>query len=264
MNKIKKFIEHETLRYEKWIAETKEALSHAPEGSLKIRNQHGRIRYYHKTPDGKETYIPAENEALARALAQKSYNRKLLLFLTAMHKAMLCFLNLCPDNSIDDIFRNLSQQRQILVTPLFPTREQFAAQWLTKPYTPKGFRQDDTTAYYTRKGLRVRSKSELLIADLLDSLGIPYKYECPLVLGGATIYPDFTILDVNRRCEVYLEHCGMLGNEAYAAEFIKRINIYEENGIYPGERLILTFESAGQPLNTRNLQKLILSRFSAA
>ena len=64
-----------------------------------------------------------------------------------------------------------------------------------------------------------------------------------------------------KRCEVYLEHGGMLGMESYAAEYIKRVTLYEKNGIYPGERLILTFESADQPLDTRNLQALIRSRF---
>lgn len=53
----------------------------------------------------------------------------------------------------------------------------------------------------------------------------------------------------------------MLGMESYAAEYIKRVTLYEKNGIYPGERLILTFESADQPLDTRNLQALIRSRF---
>ena len=264
MNKIKRFIERQCEQYETWIAETKEALAHAPEGSLKIRRQSGHIRYACKTAGGKEKYISSNDEAFIRALAQKGYQQKLLFFLTAAQKAMRRFLKLCPGGSIDDIFYALSPYRRALVTPIIPTREQFIEEWLSRPYTPKGFRPDDGTAYYTQKGLRVRSKSELLIAEILDHPGIPYKYECPLTLNGITIYPDFTILDVNRRSEIYLEHCGMLDNESYAADFVRRINLYEENQIYPGEKLILTFETSGHPLNTRNLQALIRRRFSAA
>lgn len=257
----KELIKQECRRYEKWIDRTEAALADAPGGSLTIRRVKGRIRYFHKTSDGREIYLTKEEDALVHALAQKSYNRKLLRFLKTSHRAMQCFLKTCPDGSIEEILGGLSEQRRMLVVPLYPTREQFAAEWLARPYTPKGFRPDDTTAFYTQKGLRVRSKSEILIADMLDSYGIPYKYECPLKLGGIIIHPDFTILDVNRRCEVYLEHGGMLGNEGYASDLIRRIAIYEANGIYLDTRLILTLESAEQPLNTRNLQALLRRRF---
>lgn len=48
---------------------------------------------------------------------------------------------------------------------------------------------------YTQKGERVRSKSEKTLADYFYYHGIPYKYECPLLLKGfGIIYPDFTFL----------------------------------------------------------------------
>lgn len=52
----------------------------------------------------------------------------------------------------------------------------------------------------------MRSKSEVIIADLLNKEGIPYRYEFPLYLKEFnTVYPDFTILNVRKRKEIYWE-----------------------------------------------------------
>lgn len=39
----------------------------------------------------------------------------------------------------------------------------------------------------------VRSKSEAIIGKVLRMNYIPFRYECPIILNGVTIYPDFTI-----------------------------------------------------------------------
>ena len=52
---------------------------------------------------------------------------------------------------------------------------------------------DDMSNYITDAGERVRSKSELVIANLLYKNNIPYMYECPLKINNNTVYPDFTV-----------------------------------------------------------------------
>ena len=37
-----------------------------------------------------------------------------------------------------------------------------------------------------------------------------------------------------------------------------RLQAYEENGIFPGERLILTFETEKTVLNTRMIERMVL------
>ena len=104
----------------------------------------------------------------------------------------------------------------------------------------------------------MRSKSEKIIADKLYHLGIPYKYEAPLNLKGlGIIHPDFTIMDMKNRREVYWEHCGIMDNSEYAERAVARINQYERNGLHLGERLILTFETGNTPLDIRVLDKII-------
>ena len=94
--------------------------------------------------------------------------------------------------------------------------------------------------YTTADGNRVRSKSEVIICNLLASAGITYKYEEPLLYGdGKRISPDFTIYLPDGTIR-YWEHLGMLGNEEYDARWTDKLQIYER--YFPGQ-LIKTYES---------------------
>ena len=85
-----------------------------------------------------------------------------------------------------------------------------------------------------------------------------YKYEKPLVLKGyGTVYPDFTLLSPHNYEELYWEHEGRMDDHAYAASAVKKIKSYEENGVYAGERLILTFETQKTVLNTGDIERVV-------
>ena len=94
--------------------------------------------------------------------------------------------------------------------------------------------------YKTCDGNQVRSKSEVIICDLLAKSGIKYEYERLLEYApGKKINPDFTIfLDDGR--ELYWEHVGMLGNEQYSEDWSNKLDIYEE---YFHGQLLKTYES---------------------
>ena len=49
----------------------------------------------------------------------------------------------------------------------------------------------------------------------------------------------------------------MMDSPAYAESAVRKIHCYERNGIFPGERLILTFETQRDPLNTEIVQLLL-------
>ena len=70
------------------------------------------------------------------------------------------------------------------------------------------------------------------------------------------IYPDFTFLSRKTRQEIYWEHNGKMDDPTYAQNAVRKIRAYEENGIYPGERLILTFETEKMILDIRIVKRL--------
>jgi len=134
-------------------------------------------------------------------------------------------------------------------------------QWSSVSYRGKDF-IDGEKEILTEKGERVRSKSEKIIADKLYMLGIPYRYEHPIILNGnIKIYPDFTILKMPERKEVYLEHFGMMDDMEYVDKTCYKINTYEKNGIYLGVNLFVTHETNRNPLNTKVLDRMLRELF---
>jgi ATP-dependent DNA helicase RecQ len=82
--------------------------------------------------------------------------------------------------------------------------------------------------YSTEKGDKVRSKSEVIIANLLYKHGIKYEYELPLVYeNGKSIKPDFTVF-ISDDKKVFWEHLGMLGTESYDETWLYKLNIYDK------------------------------------
>lgn len=108
----------------------------------------------------------------------------------------------------------------------------------------------------TLANIMVRSKSEVIIANMLSDRDIPFAYEVPLVAQDGTRYlPDFTI---QWRGETwYWEHWGMLGNAKYRAhQQIKRAWYQKHNF---DTRLIETEERDG--FDSQAVQQLLLQHF---
>ncbi|MBP5526724.1 MAG: ATP-dependent DNA helicase RecQ [Paludibacteraceae bacterium] len=80
--------------------------------------------------------------------------------------------------------------------------------------------------YVTENGMTVRSKSEVIIANILYHSGLEFKYEEPLRYAGKHIEPDFTICYNNKI--YYWEHLGLLGKSDYDENWKKKKKIYEE------------------------------------
>ena len=151
----------------------------------------------------------------------------------------------------------MSPQRQKIVIPIETPAEQFIEEWKEMGKTERKLLYD-MPEYYTENDEQVRSKSEVLIANMLIHYKIPYQYEKPLELPGVgTIYPDFTILDVKNRRELYWEHFGMMGNDDYLEKALRKITKYEQHQYYLGERLFISYETELQPLNMKVVEQNI-------
>ncbi len=92
---------------------------------------------------------------------------------------------------------------------------------------------EERLIHRTSRREAVRSKSEVIIANLLHARGIDYHYEQPLELGGVTKYPDFTIEDDAAGITYYWEHCGMLHDPAYRRRWEEKQAWYREHDILP-------------------------------
>lgn len=79
----------------------------------------------------------------------------------------------------------------------------------------------------------LRSKSELLIYQLLIRSGIKPIYEKKLVIKDVVTLPDFVIENEDTGITYYWEHCGMMHDPEYVDRWKKKLEWYRENDILP-------------------------------
>ena len=220
--------------------------------------------YWRKSSsDRRGTYLPKSKSSFAALLAQKEYDQQVYSAVEKERKLIIRCLSILKQidethlEIINGIYRALNKHRKELVTPVIPTDEMFIQQWRSVSYEGKSF-DDNQQVLLTERGERVRSKSEVIIANYLEKEGIPYRYEFPLNLKGfGTVHPDFTILDVKKRRVFYWEHLGMMDSAEYAENAIRKITAYIRNGIIPGDSLLLTYETKNCPLNSHDMKILL-------
>lgn len=123
----------------------------------------------------------------------------------------------------------------------------------------------------TRRGDLVRSKSEVIIADILDEFEragrLRYSYEKPFqATDGSYRLPDFTV-ETDEGTFLW-EHCGMLGLPEYARRWSEKLTWYGQHGIRPWSaeeergRLIVTEDSLGGGINSSAIHQLASLLFS--
>lgn len=227
------------------------------DGRLEVSKSKNRLVFFHikKREDGKLIKKYITNKNLICNLAQKSYNRKLLSLAKKRLKQIKAINKDYEDFELEAIFEKTHENRKKFIKPILPTKEEVIKLWKAEPY--KGLDFANNFEIITKKGERVRSKSEKILADMFFDRGIEYKYEAPLKIGNKIIYPDFTFLDPYTYQEIYWEHNGMTDNEEYKNRMIEKIEFYEMNGIFRGDRLIVTYESSVKNLNYQWVEVLI-------
>ncbi|MBE5883438.1 MAG: hypothetical protein E7291_03285 [Lachnospiraceae bacterium] len=239
--------------------EKEKALEATPEGALRICAHGNKTQYYLRNDpkDFSGVYIREKDVVLAQKLAQKDYDKKILCSVEKELKVVSkCLLNY-PTVEAEHIYETLHRERQKLITPIMETEEQFVYKWENVQYQGKEM-DESIPEIYTSKGERVRSKSEVIIADILNSEGIPYRYEYPIqIKEWGKVYPDFTVLNVSKRKEIYWEHFGMMDDAVYIENALQKITAYAQNGIIPGKNLIITYETKKNPINQKVVRLMI-------
>ncbi|WP_026527513.1 hypothetical protein [Butyrivibrio sp. VCD2006] len=262
MHGLKELLSLEEQRLKIIKANVDGRLIDVPNGTVRVTSSKDKVQYIHCVEDENETgyklsYIKKDDMALVYRLAQKSYDQKIKKLVDRRLKQLDKLTNEYEDNEIEEIYDKLHPNRKTLINPVEIPWEEKLTDWKSNPYVGKEF-APGIPEIYTKKGERVRSKSEKILADTFYDLGIEYKYECPLKLKGyGVVYPDFTFLRKRDGKEIYWEHDGRMDDPAYAEKAIRKINSYIANGIFPGEHLIISYESSGVVINDKIIKMMI-------
>ena len=243
---------------------TKRKTAILPQGHLKIATKATHTEFYHTSEPGAgcTKYIKSKNISFAAQLAQKDYNLKLIKAMDVEIAVLEDYLKIIEQNrSVTAVYEKLCHMRKSLTIPVTLTDSQYCEKWQAVTWEGKGF-SGDSPQFFTAKEERVRSKSEVIIADTLARNGIPYRYEFSVNLkksGGRPLmlYPDFMCLNVRTREEFFWEHFGMMDDPDYVKNCIRKLGLYAENDIFPGRGLIISMETASEPLNTKEIERII-------
>ena len=207
LNKVKDYLEKQ--------------LKNMPAGNLLIApgTTPNSFRYYRReSPQDKSgTYLDRSKQDIKEQLASKKYYEKLH---TAVSKELTALEKINKLNHSDAIihtYESLNKGLKKLIHPINVDDSTYAKMWEAVTYKGLEFDAEDKTEFYTKRGERVRSKSEILIANTLNDNNI--------------LYPDFMVLNRKQRKEFYWEHLGI--------------------------NLFVTYETSAMPLGTGEIERLI-------
>ncbi|MEE3482012.1 MAG: hypothetical protein VZQ80_08495 [Lachnospiraceae bacterium] len=206
--------------------------------------------------DGKKTYLPKSERDQAVSLAKSAWNKARLAEVRAEITGCQRYLN---------SFRGkTTHMKQLMGKPgfcdLLGQENTSAAAWAKAEYN-KNPSHPEHLKFHTKSGLLLRSKSEAMIATMLEKYSIPFRYECQMDTSTGPIYPDFTILSPVTGKQYIWEHFGMVDNPSYAASVGQKLYTYAQLGYIPDENLILTYESHDHPLEPYRIEAVIRQYF---
>lgn len=121
------------------------------------------------------------------------------------------------------------------------------------PWYPEGL------IHTVSNGIKVRTKSEMAIAEILLRNGIPFVYELPHVLkNGRIVHTDFTILStIDYKTEILLEHEGSMADSGYRDKHAWRIENYYLSGYIPNVNIFFTFDGVDGSVDGMAVQRIV-------
>ena len=115
--------------------------------------------------------------------------------------------------------------------------------------------------HITATGKKVRSKSEIIIHNLLTHMGIPFKNDVDINLRTESDEKIYRNADFVMPCKwggyIILEHFGMLDKEEYLLRAMHKIRIYGMNGYTLNDRLFISSDGFDGSLNVQALREMI-------
>ncbi len=263
MNQADRYLPYLLKQYYRLQELQKKELSKLPPGQLSMRKSEGKNCYVQVIPanaDGKRVRRGiTKDKVMVQELARKKYLQKSLQFLenniplleklVAIHKAPTA------ENIIEALSATRAQLQ--LTEESFLPKEKQQNQWADADFEQSTYNLSEKK-HITARGLKVRSKSEVIIAEKLDAYKIPFRYEQMVHIENQSLSPDFVILKKEEL--VYWEHCGLVTDPQYMKHHKWKLQMYEKAGIVPWKNLIVTYDDENGNLDARIIESEIINK----
>ncbi|WP_419025601.1 hypothetical protein [Emergencia sp.] len=207
----------------------KRELRAMPSGNLKRKKSHGRTHYYlekkgnlislRKQPKVKETYL------LKEQLTQRIHNAEM---------------------DIPLLERLLKRYQPVIETDEY---------WNKLQPDKDEYREKEKIHRF--KGIKYRSKSEIIIAEILHSYGIAYQYEIKVKVNGRKYRSDFRIKRPKDNKEFIWEHFGLTDDENYLQRTYSKLENYHDQGIDLWDNLLISFDQVDGGIDVDVIDKIV-------
>jgi len=241
------------------MEEIRARLKALPDGELRYYINGGSMRYFRKITEEsgkkKRVYLNRGQRELAGQLAEKRYLTERMRDLAHEMKALHAYRR--HYGGVDHarlLLEKADVYRELLHEKFRPVSEELAA-WAEGNYTSTLEKKENLNVKSPR-GF-VRSKSESMIAWELYEKKVPYHYEEDHFISGTVLHPDFTIRHPETGKVFLWEHFGLMDNPQYARNALLKVQTYISAGYVPMMNLIVTSETASEPLDMELVKMLV-------
>ena len=164
MNQIKNLLEERVNQLQQLKQEKEKALTKVPEGGLRICKHGSRVQFYHRSVPGdfNGVYIKEKDIELAKQLAQKDYDKKVLSSVEQELHALKKYESCCPKKSAEEIYESLHVERQKIITPIMETDAEYIKSGNRKVIMGKNFKRKHRNFILQRENGYVQSQRLLL------------------------------------------------------------------------------------------------------
>ena len=230
-----------------------------PAGELIVAKNNKNYKWYFHNQDT-TTYLPKKEVELAKKLTLKKYYQVRKEELQRELRACQIYIQKadCKKDQVEHMLNNAEYER-LLGGQRHSVKKELES-WSNENYEKNASHPENLIVKGTQ-GKFLRSKSEAIIDRTLYTNGIPFRYEDKLVLENTFLYPDFTIRHPKTGQVYYWEHFGLMDHPDYISRACQKIKLYCDNGIIPGIKLILTYETREHPLAMDQVEKIVKEYF---
>ena len=239
-----------------------EVLNTIPEGKISTSLQHGRIvPIATKVVDGKRVrFNLPKHPDVAAALVRRSLLEQEAVIIKHNHDVLTRTMkNLKPfsdELAVEELKNMMSGVSEDFLSKVLASWS--SDEWSHADYEKLEYRPDELK-HKTSFGLRVRSKSELIIAEMLFKYDLPFRYEEVIHIGNSSFAPDFTVRRRDGKL-IYWEHEGLTNVKEYLEWQVYKERMYAGIEITPWDNLIVTYDDSNGSLNLGIVEAAIRNR----
>ena len=252
---FKELLLEELERIEDVLNRAKELSHHFPAGRLSMQKR-GKHKYYKRNNNGHEQYLK-HNDPMIQKLKDKHFTKVVEANVEYDQKAIRSLIDKYREYDPNLLMKNIDNKylppsSKVIEALGFIDEKEF------EKFTGQDSKYKEDLRHNSLDGVKMRSKSEISIAGIYASKGIPAVYEMPLRFPDGTVMrPDFTVWVRSKRRYMYHEHIGMLNDRIYLENQVWKFKKYIEFGYFPFSNILYTFDDENGNIDNELISHLI-------